>query len=124
MDLMNHSFLRAADSAHSEHSWGALTWLASAALGNSSDMTVGRCLIKPGQENPPHSHPNCSEVLTLLQGRIAHTVEGGREVEMAPGDTITIPATLPHHARNIGPDDAVMIIAFSSAYREFQLENG
>jgi len=38
-----------------------LTWYASARLGNSSDLTLGRCTVKPGCENPRHSHPNCSE---------------------------------------------------------------
>jgi len=106
-----------------EQDWGALTWCANAQLGNSDEMTVGRCVIKPGQENPLHSHPNCSEILVLVQGRILHTVEGRQEVEMHPGDVITLPARLPHKARNIGDDAAVMFIAFSSAYREFQLED-
>ena len=98
--------------------WGHLTWFASDALGNSDEMTVGKCVIKPGYENPLHSHPNCSEVLTVLQGRIMHTIEDGREVELAEGDVISLPVDLPHKARNIGEDDAILFIAFSSAERE------
>jgi mannose-6-phosphate isomerase-like protein (cupin superfamily) len=109
-------------STHVDQEWGDLTWFAGAPLGNSDTLTVGRCVIKPGGANPLHSHPNCDEVLVLLSGRIAHTVEGGAEVEMGPGDTITIPRRLPHRARNIGGTDAVMFIAFDSAHREFQLE--
>ena len=119
---MKSQFLPSLSATRVAAPWGELTWLASAALGNSDEMTVGRCLIKAGQQNPIHSHPNCEEVLVLLQGRIAHTIENGEQIEMAPGDTITIPAGLPHCARNLGDEDAVMMIAFSSAQRQFQLE--
>ena len=100
-----------------ETEWGRLTWHASAKLGNSEEMTVGQCLIKPGCENPLHSHPNCSEVLAVLQGRISHTIEGGESIELDQGDVITLPPDLPHQARNIGEGDAVLLIAFSSADR-------
>ncbi|HVK01940.1 MAG TPA: cupin domain-containing protein [Armatimonadaceae bacterium] len=120
--MQRSTLLPAADSTHADQDWGVLTWFASAALGNSDTMTVGRCVIKPGCGNPLHHHPNCAEVLVLVQGRIAHTVEGGAEVEMGPGDTLTVPARVPHRARNIGSEDAVMFIAFDSAHRQFQLD--
>ncbi len=64
--------------SHVEAPWGTLTWYAE--LGNSGDMTVGRCVIRPGAANPLHSHPNCSEVLVVMQGRIAHTADRGTTV--------------------------------------------
>ncbi len=101
-----------------EMDWGRLTWLASGALGNSGEMTVGRCEILPGCANPRHYHPNCEEVLHVLQGRIAHTGPEGTEVELREGDTITIPAGQVHNARNLGNTVAVLAITFSSPYRE------
>jgi mannose-6-phosphate isomerase-like protein (cupin superfamily) len=98
--------------------WGSLTWFANAALGNSEDMTVGKCVLKPGEGNPLHYHPNCSEVLVVLQGTIEHVIEEGRTVELNTGDCINIPVRLPHRARNISSDDAILLIAFSSAHRE------
>jgi quercetin dioxygenase-like cupin family protein len=98
--------------------WGELTWFASKALENQSDITVGRCRLKPGHENPLHFHPNCSEVLVLAQGTIEHTAANGTAVVMRPGDVASIPAHVLHHARNIGPDEAVIWISFSSATRE------
>ena len=103
-------------------SWGSLTWFASGKLGNSDGMTIGRALIKPGCENPLHSHPNCAEVLVVMQGRIAHVIENGNEVEMTVGDTISLPAGLPHKARNIGEEDAILSISFDSADRQTNLE--
>lgn len=106
-----------------ETDFGRLTWYASRKLANSEDMTVGCCLLKPGKSNPIHSHPNCSEVLVVLQGHIMHTMdENGGEAEMNVGDTITVPANFKHQARNIGDEDAVLLIAFSSADREVKGE--
>jgi quercetin dioxygenase-like cupin family protein len=98
--------------------WGNLTWFAGRPLGNSTDMTIGRCILKPGQGNPRHYHPNCSEILVVIQGRIEHTGPGGEKVEMGEGDTVTIPANLWHHATNIGDTEALLFIAFSSADRQ------
>ena len=101
-----------------EADWGCLTWYASGKLGNSDEVTVGKCVIRPGCENPLHSHPNCSEILIVLQGKVAHTIEGGEEIELDQGDVITLPANLPHRARNVAEEDAVLLIAFSSADRQ------
>lgn len=98
--------------------WGELTWFASGSQGNSKEMTLGRCILRPGQKNPRHLHPNCSEILHVIQGRILHTYQDGKEVEMNVGDTITIPANLWHQAKNIGTNDAVLMIVFSSAERQ------
>ena len=105
-----------------EADWGSLTWYANAAQGNSQEMTVGKCIIHPGQENPFHSHPNCSEILVLMQGTLSHKIEDGKEVVMNPGDVISVPPNLPHNARNIGDEDAVMYVSFSSAFREANSE--
>jgi len=97
--------------------WGALTWFASRPLGNSEDMTVGRCILKVGEGNPRHYHPNCSEILVVMKGRIIHTGPNGEDVEMNEGDTVTIPANIWHCAKNIGDCEAHLFIAFSSADR-------
>lgn len=111
--------LLAADRTPNIHAdWGHLTWYASAALGNSDYLTLGRCVIYPGQSNPRHYHPNCDEILTVLQGVITHTWKDDQDVEMKAGDTITIPAGLTHRARNIGSDDAVLLTAFTSPDRQ------
>ncbi len=99
--------------------WGRLTWHASAALGNSEQLTVGQCVIEPGCGNPRHVHEDCAEVLVVAQGTIAHTIAEGEETVLHPGDTITIPAGLPHSARNIGEEDAVLVIAYPTGQRSF-----
>jgi quercetin dioxygenase-like cupin family protein len=98
--------------------WGELTWFANRELGNSEEMTIGRCVLKPGERNPRHYHPNCSEILVVISGRISHTSGPDQETEMGEGDTVTIPPNAWHCARNIGPGEAVLFIAFSSADRK------
>jgi quercetin dioxygenase-like cupin family protein len=110
--------LRAGEAAIQTADWGSLTWYASGSQGNSETMTVGQCIIRPGMSNPRHSHGNCEEILRVLSGRISHTLDDRTEVELAAGDTITIPAHVVHHARNIGTDDAVLAISFSSPDRQ------
>ena len=98
--------------------WGNLTWFAGRSLGNSTEMTVGRCILKPGQSNPRHYHPNCTEVLVVMQGTIEHTGPNGEKVKLGVGDTVTIPPNTRHQATNIGDTEAVLFIAFSSADRQ------
>jgi quercetin dioxygenase-like cupin family protein len=108
---------RAADRQVIEQTWGRITWYASGPLGNSATMTVGEAVIRPGQENPRHYHPNCDEILHVMRGRILHSM-GTQQVEMTVGDTVSIPPGVRHNARNIGTEDAVLAISFSSAHRE------
>lgn len=108
--------VRPADNEVEEHDWGRLVWMVSGKLGNSDTMTVGRCHIAPGRANPRHYHPNCDEVLYVLQGTIEHSI-GGDRMAMAAGDTISIPSGVMHNARNTGLEEAIFVIAFSSADR-------
>ena len=108
---------RSTDNKVIEYPWGHLAWYVSRELNNSDTMTVGEAVIKPGQENPRHFHPNCDEVLHVLKGHILHTM-GDKSVEMNEGDTVSIPAGVHHNAKNIGTENAVLAISFSSADRQ------
>jgi quercetin dioxygenase-like cupin family protein len=103
---------------HQEFAWGELTWFANQALGNHNEMTVGRCILQPGHTNGRHYHPNCSETLVVIQGRIRHTTSEERETELGEGDTVVIPPNVWHQATNIGQVNAILFIAFSSADRQ------
>jgi quercetin dioxygenase-like cupin family protein len=101
--------------------WGALNWLANGKLLGTQNLTVGRVLIRRGQQNPRHAHPGVEEVLYLLSGRLEHTV-GDERVILEPGDTLLIPAGAFHNAKSIGQADADMIVAYPTADRSFVLE--
>lgn len=101
--------------------WGTLTWLANEKLTGCQGVTLGRVVIRKGQNNPRHCHPTCEEVLYLLRGRLKHSI-GDESVMMEPGDTINVPAGVYHNAVSIGDEDADMIVAYSSPRRDFELE--
>ena len=118
--------LRADDCIIADADWGELRWHANDELGNSLDMTVGRCVLKPGKSNPRHLHPNCSEVLVVISGAVSHSTGNGdndqTSAELFAGDTVTIPKGVPHQACNLSnAEEAIVFIAFSSADRQTEL---
>lgn len=121
---MAHPLLSASQAAarRIDEDWGSLTWLASQQIGNVQDLTLGRVVIKKGQSNPRHCHPDCEEVLYLLSGRLAHSL-GAQTLVLEAGDTLAIAAGTFHHAVNIGDGDADTIVAYSSGVRGFVLES-
>ena len=102
--------------------WGSLMWLAGSKLGNARGLTLGRVVIAAGSANPRHAHDGCEEALYLMAGEIEHTV-GPETVTLRAGDTLVVPAGLMHNARSVGDVDADMIVAYSSAERDFRLED-
>lgn len=104
-----------------ETPWGSLTWMVSGSIGNSAEMTLGRVCIKAGESNPRHCHPDCEETLYLLRGRLLHSY-GDQQVEMGPGDTLSIPAGVHHNGKCIGVEDADMIVIYGSPQRGFVKE--
>lgn len=107
---------RAAEHQVLPQAWGELTWFVSRELKNSDKMTIGRVVIRPGQQSPRHYHPNCDEVLQVLQGRIEATAND-MSVEMRVGDVLSIPTGAVHSQRNLGTEDAILALSFSSADR-------
>lgn len=97
--------------------WGEITWMVSGEQGNSAGMTFGRVVIHSGCANPYHAHPNCEEVLYLLSGELVHAV-GDQSFMMRAGDTITIPCGARHRAAAVGNEDAVMLVAYNTAFRQ------
>jgi len=110
-----------ADAAAIREEWGSLSWVATEELTLTPGLTLGRVILKPGASNPRHSHPNCDEVLYVLSGRLQHET-GGEITILEAGDTLAIPAGVPHQAHNIGSENADTIVAYSSGRREFVLE--
>ncbi len=112
---------QAAEAAAIHEEWGSLQWTATAELTATPGLTLGRVVLKPGASNPRHSHPNCDEVLYVLKGRLQHET-GGEITILEAGDTLAIPAGVPHQAVNIGTEDADTMVVYSSGQREFKLE--
>jgi quercetin dioxygenase-like cupin family protein len=97
--------------------WGSLQWLVSRVNGASEHMTLGRVTFKPGKSNPVHQHPNCEEILFVISGQLEHTLPEGGTVRLQAGDCIVLPPGGKHQAKNIGSEEAVVLVAFNSADR-------
>lgn len=97
--------------------WGRLCWLLNAERLPDARQTFGVCEILPGHKNPRHFHPNCDEVLYVLEGELDHTL-GEAVYHLTPGALLHIPADTPHDARNTGAGTARVVIAYSAADRQ------
>ncbi len=102
-----------------EFEWGRIAFFANATVGLATEQSLGRCEINPGAALPKHYHPNCSEVVYVVQGVITHTIEDDRVETLRAGDTIIVPRNFAHQAINIGEEVAVLMISFSAPNREF-----
>lgn len=98
-------------------SWGSIQWMVSQKQYAEAALTFGHVEIKAGSKNPLHVHPNCDEVLFLLEGELDHSVNGDT-VRLLPGMSLFIPKNAPHDARNVGMTTARMVVAYSSGDRQ------
>ncbi|MBT97583.1 MAG: cupin [Dehalococcoidia bacterium] len=97
--------------------WGAIQWLHNGKTTDGAEQTFGLVYINPGEQNPPHYHPNCEEILYVLSGQCTHTY-GDDEYGLGPGDSILVPQGVIHHAINKGWEPIRAIISFSSGDRQ------
>lgn len=108
---------RANDTKADDFPWGAIRWLHNGELNEGAEQTFGFVYIDAGNQNPPHYHPNCEEILYVLSGTCAHTY-GDESFELGPGDSIIVPEGVVHHAINNGWEPLRAIISFSSGDRQ------
>jgi quercetin dioxygenase-like cupin family protein len=104
-------------------SWGNLAWLVDANRMEGAEQAFGVVTIDAGQRNPLHRHPNCEELLYVLQGTADHTL-GDDMVQLKAGDIIRIPRGVPHYAQATGDGPLVAVISFSSGNRQTENLDG
>jgi quercetin dioxygenase-like cupin family protein len=96
-----------------------MEWLVDDAVVENAGLSVARMTLERDACTQGHRHPNCNEVIHLIEGTVEQTVGPGRHV-MAAGDTVFIPAGTHHRSRNIGPGAAVMVVSYSSGTRVYE----
>jgi quercetin dioxygenase-like cupin family protein len=101
-----------------KYSWGWIRWLMSSKIDPQAEMTFGIVYVKPHQKNPMHVHPNCAEYLHMLSGSCEHLV-GDKWLSLKAGDTVRIPAGVPHVARTLD-EPMRAVIVYSSGDRQFE----
>ncbi len=103
--------------------WGSLRWLMTSKIDPQSNMTLGIAELNPGKSNPLHVHDNCEEVIYILSGSCEQRV-GERTVLMKAGDTLHIPAGVPHTARALGDKPMRSVVAYNAGDRHFKALKG
>ena len=97
--------------------WGSLRWICNDRIDARAEQTFGLVTILPGQQNPLHYHPNCEELLYVLEGQCDHRY-GDRTVQLSTGDLIRVPSGVHHNARNTGSEPLRLVVSFSSGDRQ------
>ena len=97
--------------------WGAIKWLCNQEIDPAAEQTFGLVFINAGQQNPPHYHPNCEELIYVLTGQCDHRL-GDATHPLKAGDLLRIPTGVVHCARNTGWEPVRMVIVYSAADRQ------
>lgn len=116
-ETAKRSVIRPGDVPTETFGWGSLTWVSNAKVTGTENLTVGLVTMNPGQSNPKHSHPNCDEVLYMIQGEVDHSL-GGDMHHLKAGDFIVIPRGVPHDAVNTGTELVKMLVTYDTGVRE------
>ena len=97
-----------------------MDWLMEDAIKPGAGLSLARMSVDPGVTSEAHRHPDCNEAVHLLSGEVEQRC-GLDWVKMRPGETLLIPAGTPHQTRNSGGETAVLIIAYSSGARVYEV---
>lgn len=111
--------IREPDAKREKHSWGELHWYCGHDQGKSDDMTFARCRVLPDCNTHEHYHPDCEEIVHVINGIVRHHMAGERDfLEMTPGDTLVVPPNAEHQIENVGEEEADLVIVWSSPAQE------
>lgn len=89
---------------------------------NTLGISLARIDFVPGGQNPPHTHPRGSEILTVIQGTLLVGFVTSNQLlnntlftkQLVVGDVFVFPQGLIHFQLNNGKTPAVAIAALSS----------
>jgi len=81
-------------------------------------VRTGVQICEPGYEAQMHWHPYV-EILHILEGEMEAWLEGGEDapVRLGPGDSVALPAKVPHSFRTVGDKTMKLLGIHSSSNR-------
>jgi quercetin dioxygenase-like cupin family protein len=98
--------------------FGSVQWAVRAGDPEGAELTVGLATFDAGKSNVEHIHPNCEEVVFVLEGAVEHTL-GDQRTILRTGDLIVVPRNVPHRLLNRTDAPVRAYIVFSSPDRAF-----
>jgi quercetin dioxygenase-like cupin family protein len=99
--------------------FGSMHWAVREGDPSGAEQTIGLAVFDAGKSNAQHIHPNCEEVVYVLDGEVRHTL-GGQETVLRAGDLIVVPRNVPHRLINDSDAPVRTYIVFSSPDRRFE----
>ena len=97
--------------------FGAIEWVGDGGAA-SAEMSAALAVFEAGGSNAEHTHPNCEELVYVLDGEIEHTL-GAQSTVLRAGDLFVVPRHAPHRLVNRSGAPCRMLIVFPAAEREF-----
>ena len=98
--------------------FGSVHWAVREGDPPGAEQTIGLATFDAGKSNVEHVHPNCEEVVYVMDGEVQHTL-GGQSTTLRAGDLIVVPRGVPHRLINASGAACRTYIVFSSSRREF-----
>jgi quercetin dioxygenase-like cupin family protein len=109
---------RDVDSRAEAQTFGSVEWASREGSPAGAETTIGLAVFDAGKSNVEHVHPNCEEVVYVLDGEVEHTL-GDQSTVLRAGDLIVVPRNVPHRLINRSATAARTYIVFSSPDRQF-----
>jgi quercetin dioxygenase-like cupin family protein len=109
---------RNAGSSAERTDFGSVHWVSREGDPPGAEMTVGVAVFDAGKSNVEHTHPNCEEVVYVLEGSVEHTL-GTQRTTLQAGDLIVVPRNVPHRLINTSDAAVRAYIVFSAPDRQF-----
>ncbi len=98
------------------HSYEILTPPLPGQRAELSRHTLAPGALTGGPGDPPMHEPGSRETALVESGAVVLHCDGA-EYQLAPGDTVTFDADLPHHFENHGSTEAVLLAVVSAGLR-------
>ena len=99
--------------------FGSVHWAVHAGDPPGAEQTIGLAVFDAGKSNAEHIHPNCEEVVYVLDGEVEHTL-GDQQTTLRAGDLIVVPRGVAHRLVNTSATPVRTYIVFSSPDRQFE----
>jgi quercetin dioxygenase-like cupin family protein len=98
--------------------FGRVEWAVRAGRPDGAEQMVALAVFEPGGSNAEHYHPNCEEIVYVLDGEVEHTL-GDESTTLWAGDLIVVPRDTRHRIINDSSKACRMLVVFSSPDRQF-----
>jgi len=96
-----------------------MQWLMEDKISPEAGISLARMTIASGVLSESHFHSNCSETIHVENGLIRQRI-GEDWMTLRTGETCVIPRGTVHQTENIGIDEAILMVCYSSGSRIYE----